>query len=104
MKSKKSPPTKVAVLKALKGVMDPELNISIVDLGLVYNVEVKKEAIKILMTLTTIGCPLFSLIEQDIYNKLHTMGLSDVKITLTFDPPWTMEKMSETAKAKLGII
>ncbi len=104
MKKKKSPANKVTVQKALKSVLDPELNISIVDLGLVYNVEVKKEAVKILMTLTTIGCPLFSLIEQDIYNKLHTMGLSDVKITLTFDPPWTMEKMSETAKAKLGII
>ena len=104
MKKKKTPATKVTVMKALKGVLDPELNVSIIDLGLVYNVEVKKEAVRILMTLTTIGCPLFSLIEQDIYNKLHTIGLSDVKITLTFDPPWAMEKMSEKAKATLGII
>lgn len=102
--AKKPIPTKSIIMKKLKEVTDPELNISIIDLGLVYNVEIKKEAVKILMTLTTIGCPLFSLIEQDIYNKLHTIGLSDVKITLTFDPPWSMEKMTETAKAKLGII
>ena len=103
MKKKKSTPTKAMVLKALKGVLDPELNISIVELGLIYKVEIKKEAVKILMTLTTIGCPLFSLIEQDIYNKLHTIGLSDVKIALTFDPPWSMDKMAVNARAKLGI-
>lgn len=102
--AKKPIPTKSIIMKKLKEVTDPELNISIIDLGLIYNVEIKKETVKILMTLTTIGCPLFSLIEQDIYNKLHTIGLSDVKITLTFDPPWSMEKMTERAKAKLGII
>lgn len=101
---KKPMPTKSVIMKKLKEVNDPELNISIVDLGLVYNVEVTKTGVVVTMTLTTIGCPLFSLIEQEIYNKLHTIGLSNVKITLTFDPPWTMEKMSEKAKAKLGII
>ena len=101
---KKPIPTKLVIMKKLKDVNDPELNISIVDLGLVYKVEVIKNEVVITMTLTTIGCPLFSLIEQEIYNKLHTIGISNVKITLTFDPPWTMEKMSEKAKAKLGII
>ena len=101
---KKPMPTRSVIMKKLKEVNDPELNISIVDLGLVYNVEVIKTGVVVTMTLTTIGCPLFSLIEQEIYNKLHTIGLSNVKITLTFDPPWTMEKMSEKAKAKLGII
>lgn len=91
-------------MKMLKEVNDPELHVSIIDLGLVYSVEMKKDLVTILMTLTTIGCPLFSLIEQEIYNKLHTIGLSNVKITLTFDPPWTMEKMSDKAKAKLGIL
>lgn len=102
--AKKPTPTKSLVMKKLKEVNDPELNISIMDLGLVYKVELSKMKVEITMTLTTIGCPLFSLIEQEIYNKLHTLGLSDVKITLTFDPPWTMEKMSEKAKAKLGIL
>ncbi len=102
--AKRPIPTKSIVMKKLKEVNDPELNVSIVDLGLIYDVALKKNSVLITMTLTTIGCPLFSLIEQEIYNKLHTIGLSDVKITLTFDPPWTMEKMSEKAKAKLGIL
>jgi len=86
--------------------MDPELNISIVDLGLVYKVDLDKSGkTKITMTLTTIGCPLFSLIEQEAKSKLKEIGLSDdkIKFELTFDPPWSMEKMSERAKAMLGI-
>ena len=86
--------------------MDPELNISIVDLGLVYKVELNNsDGVKITITLTTIGCPLFSLIEQEVKNKLKKIGLSEDKIEfeLTFDPPWSMDKMSERAKAILGI-
>lgn len=90
----------------LTEVMDPELNISIVDLGLVYGVELKKDKkIKITMTLTTIGCPLFNLIEQEAKIKLRELGIDENNIVfdLTFDPPWSMEKMSERAKAMLGI-
>ncbi len=86
--------------------MDPELNISITDLGLVYDVKVdKKNKVFIKMTLTTIGCPLFNLIEQEVKSKLDEMGVTenDIKMELTFDPPWSMEKMSERAKAMLGI-
>ena len=90
----------------LTEVMDPELNISIVDLGLVYKLELNKsDGVKITMTLTTIGCPLFSLIEQEVKNKLKEIGLAAEKIEfeLTFDPPWSMDKMSERAKAMFGI-
>ena len=86
--------------------MDPELNISIVDLGLVYKIDLKSsDAVKITMTLTTIGCPLFSLIEQEIKSKLKELGYAEKNLTLelTFDPPWSMDKMSERAKAMLGI-
>ena len=90
----------------LTEVMDPELNISIVDLGLVYKVVlIKPDRVKITMTLTTIGCPLFSLIEQEIKSKLKELGYAEKNLTLelTFDPPWSMDKMSERAKAMLGI-
>ncbi|OGK25727.1 hypothetical protein A3C28_00120 [Candidatus Roizmanbacteria bacterium RIFCSPHIGHO2_02_FULL_39_9] len=90
----------------LTEVMDPELNISIVDLGLVYGVELKKDKkIKITMTLTTIGCPLFNLIEQEAKIKLKELEIDEknIEFDLTFDPPWSMEKMSERAKAMLGI-
>lgn len=85
--------------------MDPELNMSIVDLGLVYKTSVKNDKATVLMTLTTIGCPLFSLIEQDVKSKLQELGFSDknIEIELTFDPPWSIDRLTEKAKAVLGI-
>lgn len=85
--------------------MDPEINISIIDLGLIYGVKMEKEKVTITMTLTTIGCPLISMIEGEIKNKLNEIGLTEdqVRIDLTFDPPWSMEKMTKKGKAMLGI-
>ncbi len=98
--------TEKSVRKLLSDVLDPELNISIVDLGLVYGVKIQKDgAVEIKMTLTTIGCPLFNLIEQEVKSKLSQTGLSEekVKIELVFEPPWSMEMLSPRAKAMLGI-
>ena len=98
--------TKELIQTTLEDVLDPELNISIVDLGLVYEITISEEKkVSVRMTLTTIGCPLFSLIETEIRNKIQTLGVNDNDITidLVFDPPWSMEKMSERAKAMLGI-
>jgi len=98
--------TALSIKKKLEEVLDPELNISIVDLGLVYNVKVEKaNKVVITMTLTTIGCPLISVIEEEIKNRLSELGIrkENITIDLTFDPPWSMEKMSERAKAMLGI-
>ncbi|MBI4226356.1 metal-sulfur cluster assembly factor [Candidatus Roizmanbacteria bacterium] len=95
-----------AIKDKLAEVLDPELNISIVDLGLIYKVDLQKSGrTKITMTLTTIGCPLFSLIQQEAKSKLKELGLSDetIEFELTFDPPWSMDKISERAKAMLGI-
>jgi metal-sulfur cluster biosynthetic enzyme len=90
----------------LEEVMDPELHMSIVDLGLVYEATPKENnKVHILMTLTTLGCPLFPVIESDIKSRLGDLGFKDEDITieLTFDPPWSMERMTERAKAMLGI-
>ncbi len=98
--------TEKQIKTKLSDVLDPELNISIVDLGLVYKVDMQKSGkTKITMTLTTIGCPLFSLIEQEAKSKLKELGISEDKVEfeLVFDPPWSMDKMSERAKAMLGI-
>src|SRR3989344_6312050 len=88
----------------LSEVMDPELNVSIIDLGLVYKIKIIKNKIKVVMTLTTIGCPLFSLIEQQVKEKIRELGVKeeDIFLELTFDPPWSMEKMSKKGKAMLG--
>lgn len=94
------------VRSALQNVIDPELGISIVDLGLIYEVSFPTETtVKILMTLTSMGCPLFGTIQNDTMWALGILGYTpeQVEIELTFDPPWNQEKMSETAKAELGI-
>lgn len=98
-------PTSEQILDKLNDVMDPELNMSITDLGLVYNVDVKNEKAHILMTLTSLGCPLFDTIQDEIYHNLEMIGVSqdNVEIELTFDPPWSIDRMSERAKAMLGI-
>lgn len=93
-----------AIITELKQVMDPELGVSIWDLGLVYNITISPEGIALItMTLTTIGCPLFPAIQKDIEDHLMSInGIEDVKIDLVFDPPWTPEKMNEEAKIILG--
>ncbi len=96
--------TEKAVRKVLFEVFDPEMHISIMDLGLVYDVKIKdQKKVHIKMTLTTLGCPLFPMIERDMKNKLGKIGVTEVKTQLTFDPPWSFEKMSEKAKASLGL-
>lgn len=84
--------------------MDPELYISIVDLGLIYDVQEKQGNVDIKMTLTTMGCPLFSIIETDIKKKVKDLdGVDKIHVDLVFDPPWSIDKMTERGKAMLGI-
>ncbi|MBP5993480.1 MAG: metal-sulfur cluster assembly factor [Candidatus Moranbacteria bacterium] len=95
---------KIAIQEKLKQVMDPELGVSIWDLGLVYGIAISQEGIALItMTLTTIGCPLFPVIQKDIEDRLMEIdGVEEAKIDLVFDPPWTPEKMNEDAKIRLG--
>jgi len=98
--------TKKKVEKKLLEVMDPEMNLSIVDIGLIYKITItKKGGVHILMTLTSIGCPLFGVIHEDMYVRLAELGLSrkQIKIEMTFDPPWDLTRLSKRAKATLGI-
>lgn len=89
----------------LREVPDPELNIPLVDLGLIYKVKVNKNSVHIVMTLTTIGCPLFAVIDQQIKDKvLEIPSIKKVTTKLVFDPPWGMEMMTDEAKVELGII
>ena len=96
--------TKEEVMEVLKQCMDPELGISIVDLGLIYDVKVEKEGkVKIKMTLTTVGCPLVGMIRGDVKEKVGAMkGVKDVEVELVWDPPWTPERISVEGKKKLG--
>src|SRR5512146_1306587 len=92
------------VLEALRQVEDPELGMDVVDLGLVYDVEVAGSKVKVIYSLTSMGCPAGPLIEQDIQAAARSIeDVEEVETELTFDPPWTPEKMSDDAKFILGI-
>lgn len=96
--------SKKILLNQLKKVPDPELGISIVDLGLIYDVKIDKDGnVTVVMTLTTMGCPLFELMSEPIKAQLNKIkGVRSVSVDLTFDPPWSADKMSKEAKVKLG--
>ena len=95
--------TKDEVLEILRQVEDPELGMDIVDLGLLYDVEVADSTVKVTYSLTSMGCPAGPLIAQDIEGAVRQVeGVEDVELELTFDPPWTPDKMSDDAKFILG--
>ena len=91
------------VLEALKNVQDPELGINIVDLGLVYSVDIDGDTVNITYSLTTMGCPIGPMIEAEMRQFLSgVQGIENVVAELVLRPPWTPEMMSEEAKAALG--
>lgn len=94
-----------SVREKLKLVLDPELGVSIVDLGLIYEVTISPEGVcTIRMTLTTIGCPLFGQIQKEIEDRVMEIEtIEEVVVDLTFDPPWTADKMTEEARIQLGL-
>lgn len=96
--------TEAAAMEKIREVMDPELGVSITDLGLVYGVTVDGKGVAhVSMTLTTIGCPLFPVMQKDIEDRLlEVPGIEDVKVELSFDPPWTPDRMTEETRIRLG--
>jgi metal-sulfur cluster biosynthetic enzyme len=94
---------KQKALNALKKVIDPELGANIVDLGLIYDLKVNENSINVLMTLTYIGCPLGNFLMFEVEDKLKKAGFKNVNVSLTFDPPWTPERMNEKLRKKFGI-
>ncbi len=95
-------PTADDITEALRQVEDPELGMDIVELGLLYGVEVEEEKVKVTYSLTSMGCPAGPMIHEGIADVLVAMGIEDADIELSWDPPWTPEKMSDDAKFSLG--
>lgn len=94
------------VIEALETVIDPELGIDIVNLGLLYDVKMNDEGHAIVeMTLTSMGCPVAPLIIEQVEMAMMTVDeVTAVDVELVWDPPWTKDKMSRYAKIALGII
>ena len=96
-------PTKEEVVEALRQVEDPELGMDIVELGLMYDVEVDGPKVHVTYTLTSMGCPVGPMIQEQIQQVTAGVpGVEEVEAELTWNPPWSPEKMSEDAKFILG--
>jgi metal-sulfur cluster biosynthetic enzyme len=96
-------PSKEEVVEALRQVEDPELGMDIVELGLFYDAEVEGPNVKVTFSLTSMGCPAGQMIQEDIDRAVAGIpGVENVQSELTFEPPWTPEKMSDDAKFILG--
>ena len=94
------------IIDALKTVYDPEIPVNIYDLGLIYDFTVDENFfVDVVMTLTAPGCPVAETFPGFVENAVKTVvGVSDARVELTFDPPWTMDNMSEEAKLELGFM
>ncbi len=97
---------KADIIEVLRTVEDPEIPVNIYDLGLIYDITIKEEnVVFITMTLTAPACPVAGQIAMDVQQKVSEVaGVSDVHVDLTFEPPWTMDLMSEEAKLELDFL
>jgi metal-sulfur cluster biosynthetic enzyme len=104
--------SKEDILARLREVEDPELGVNIVDLGLIYGVEVRNKgrggkarlvSARIRMTFTTPACPLMNQILEDVKAKLEVFKDADIEVSVVFDPLWSIDRMSERARIKLGL-
>ncbi len=94
------------IVEALKGVYDPEIPVDIYELGLVYDIELADTgAVSVKMTLTSPMCPVAESLPLEVESKIRAIPeVAEAKVEVVWDPPWSMEKMSEAAKLQLGML
>lgn len=94
------------VIAALKQVYDPEIPVNIYDLGLIYELKIDEQNnVSILMTLTTPNCPIAEAMPGIVHDEVKRVeGVGEVKVELTFDPPWNMENLTDEARLELGLL
>ena len=93
-----------AVRTALRQVKDPELDLNIIDLGLVYDVEIDEGEVRVTMTLTSPGCPAGPMITNDVYRVLRALdGVKDVNIDIVWEPYWTPDRIDPKIRALMGL-
>lgn len=104
--SKELTPLEKQIVEYLSSVIDPELGVDLINLGLIYQAELDEEGVlQVLMTLTTPMCPMADVLVDEINGAFGDMPeIKDVQVTITFDPPWTLEKLSRYAKIALGVL
>ena len=95
-----------AIIEKIKTVYDPEIPVNIYDIGLIYEVNIKEEGkVHVLMTLTSPNCPVAESLPLEVKEKVEEVeGISKAEIELTFEPPWTMDLLTDEAKLELGML
>lgn len=92
------------VMEALKEVYDPELGLNVVDLGLIYGIDIDGPSVHVKMTLTTQGCPMHSAMVSWVKEAIAGLeGVQDVNVELVWNPPWTPDRLSDAAREQLGL-
>ncbi len=98
-------PTTEDIYNALASVYDPELGLPVTDLGLVYDVRIEGKTANVKMTLTSMGCPLAdTLCDYAKRAILQVEGIEDAKVEIIWDPPWSVDMMSDEARMRLGML
>lgn len=96
--------TRSRAIEALRSVLDPEVGINIVDLGVLYELSVQAGAIRVALTLTSPACPLGAQIQREVRARLLALkGVERVEVVEVWDPPWSAERMSDAARSALGV-
>ncbi len=97
-------PTEEAIRAALRSVIDPEVGMNVVDLGLVYGIEIAPGRVRVNMTMTTPACPMGAMITEDAREAIRDIApeAAEVDVQLVWDPPWDSSMMSEHAKQRFG--
>ena len=96
--------TEEQVIKVLRSVYDPEIPVSIYDLGMIYGIRIDRDRVHVRMTLTTPACPVAGILPGQVETRVKALeGVSDATVELVWDPPWTPDKMSEAAKLQLNM-
>lgn len=97
-------PTREQIIEVAKQCFDPEIPVNIWDLGLIYDIDAEETKVSIRMSLTSQSCPAAQVIPDNFKKKIQeSLGVENVTVTLTFDPVWTPERISDEGKKKLGI-
>ena len=92
------------VIAEIRKIYDPEIPVNIYELGLIYDVKVKEDAVKIIMTLTSPNCPVAESLPKDVKDSaMQVKGIEEVDLDLVFEPPWEKSMMSEAAKLELNL-
>jgi metal-sulfur cluster biosynthetic enzyme len=96
--------TELEIREALRQVLDPEIGVNIVDLGLVYRIEAEETRARIVMTMTSPACPLADYLKELVTSAIreHVPGVTDVEIVVDWEPPWDPGMMSDEARRQLG--